>query len=173
MIAKNYRLIVWGVITAILMSGCIYRPKAKISPTALAEGERHLVIELQNDPDLVAFDIRERLESRGFKVDDATSEAQSGMMVMDESKKQIRTYDRVTDSRARYALVVAYSRGGSPYRIAWRARIVDVQSKRTLGTYTYDWNGAVALTFAKSNADIIADMLARLVMPVFRNAGSQ
>lgn len=155
-------------VAALLMGGCVFRPEAKVDQNALASGPKYLAIQIEPDPNLVAFDLRTQLENQGFRVDDTTTEPGSGLMVLEKNK--VRTYDRVTDSPARYVLVVGYTEGGYPYRLAWRARIVDREAKRTLSTYAYDWNAGVALNFKWSNEQIIADMIKRMVNPVFSKA---
>lgn len=155
-------------VAILLMEGCVFRPTVKVDRNASASGPKYLAIQIQSDPNLVAFDLRAQLENHGFRIDDTTTEPDSGLMVIDQNK--IRTYDRVTDSGARYVLVVGYTEGGYPYRLAWRARIVDREGKRTLSTYAYDWNAGVALNFKWSNEQIIADMIERMVNPVFPKA---
>jgi hypothetical protein len=148
-----------------LLQGCVFLPQTKIDQSAVAVGPRHLSLQMQADPNLVAFDLRAALEQHGFEVDDSTAEPDSGLLVQEDNK--VRTYKRVTESNARYALLVNYTEGFHPLRFIWRARVVDKQQKRTLSTYSYDWNAAVALNFKWSTDKIIADMLEKMVVPLF------
>lgn len=148
--------------------GCVIHPETKLDPVAKADGRRHVQIQLESDPDLVAFELRSQLETAGFEVDDGTVQSKADITTVNESKDEMRTYRNVIQSHAPYVLAVAYSKGGFPYKAIWRARFVDRAAGRTLGTYSYDWDEGVGINHALKDNEVVADMIRTLVEASFK-----
>lgn len=152
------------IIITSLICACVHSPKSKVDKKYVAEGNKHIFLQINSDPDLVAFDVRELLEDHGYQVDDSTSESHKSQIKLTEDT--LTEYKRVTDSHAKYSLLISYYQGGYPNKSVWRARLIDRKLKKTIGKYTYDWNSANALNFMMSNDDIIEDMYNELIKPI-------
>lgn len=147
---------------ALGLSSCVATPTATLKTDGNAPTSRHVFLNMANDPDLMALDLQTALEAQGLQVDISTGESEMSQTIVSDTT--LTTHKRVSESQAPYELVVSYSRGGYPYRIAWRTFLRDRTTKKVIGTYKYDFNAAVQ-SFGWGNDKIIQDMIATLVTP--------
>lgn len=123
---------------------------------------RHVFVNMTSDPDLIVLDVQAALEAEGLVVDLSAGESEMSQTII--GKGTLTTHKHVSESQAPYELIISYRRGGSPFRIAWRAVLRDRVNKQVVGTYKYDFNAAYQ-SFGWSNEKIIEDMVGNLVIP--------
>lgn len=151
--------ILLSILTIAFLTGCTASPQVKVNDPNSQAKSNSIVLNINNDVDLVAFDIQSSLMDLGIKADAPASQSQT------TSKDGVTTTrDNVTTSSAPYELMVVYRRGGFPYKIKWRAALLDRQTGRAISTYKYTYNAGYQ-NLGWDNEEIIADMIEKLIKP--------
>lgn len=154
-------------------SGCAMQALggAKLANIPIS-GEKAIYLQLDNDIDFVSQTFIEALTVNGFRTNSSSDEpAQS---LEQRQGEATRVYKSVSTSNIRYALIVIYAGASTPTvwgynlitQLKWRARLVDRQEGKTLGTYSYDYSPWAQMTAPKYE-DVIAATIDKLVVPAF------
>lgn len=153
----------------LVMASCTTAPEVKLNQGAASAGPKYIFVNMGRDPDLLALDIKAALEKFGFKVDLSTGGTELAQTVI--NKNTLTTYKNVSQSSARYELIVSYRGGGFPYRKKWRAILRDRANSTVIGTYKYEHSEA-GWEFGRSNEEIIKSMIHKLILPYWHGRTS-
>ena len=161
-ISKHISQIMILLLVATILASCTGAPKSNIRFENGSASSMHVFVNMSSDPDLIVLDLQVQLESIGLTVDLSTAEASKSVTIAENDT--MTTYKNVSDSQAPYELIITYSRGGYPYKIAWRAILRDRENKKLLGTYKYDFNAGYQ-SAGWDNDRIIEDMINAIILP--------
>lgn len=129
------------LIAVFVLGGCGAN-KVKISEPAT--GDKTIYVELVSDPNLITIEMKEFLQSHGYKVS-MSSDTSSHSLEFKSKNGVTKSYQNVVDVNARYRLKFAYvtHHMSSSKIVKMTASLYDFKTRKTIGTWVWEWSGLV------------------------------